>query len=259
MLMIHHQPHNSKGNYNYNAFAYQNCHWSPHFHKNFEMIYVISGEIQMTVGGNTSTMQAEDYCLVLSNQIHAIDPSPNSLIWIAVFSEQFVPYFAKHIKELEGVSSVFRCDSDVDELLKSNLIFSEGSLMMKKACFYAFCDQFMKKIPLEKRKNRNDELICKIIDYVSEHYKENLSLYVLAKEFGYEYHYLSRLLNTGYRLNFSTLVNQYRVDCAIDLLTNTDMSITDIAMYSGFHSLRTFNHTFKAITGHTPSGYIESV
>ena len=257
--MIHHQPHNSKGNYNYNAYTYQNCHWKHHFHTNFEMIYVINGKIQVTVGSNTSTMQAGDYCLVLSNQVHAIESFQSSLIWIAVFSEQFVPYFSKHIKELEGRFSVFRCDPDVDELLKSNLIFSEGSLMMKKACFYAFCDQFMRKVPLEKRKSRNDELICKIIDYVSANYKDTISLDSLARELGYEYHYLSRLLNTGYRLNFSTLVNQYRVDCAIDLLTNTDMSITDIAMSSGFHSLRTFNHTFKSITGHTPSGYTDSV
>ena len=41
--MIFHQPHNSKTNYNYNAFFYQKEKWDPHFHKNFEVIYVLEG------------------------------------------------------------------------------------------------------------------------------------------------------------------------------------------------------------------------
>ena len=47
--MIVHQQHNSPGNHNYNAFLYENCEWFYHFHKNYELIYILSGEMELTL------------------------------------------------------------------------------------------------------------------------------------------------------------------------------------------------------------------
>lgn len=257
--MVNHQRDNSKGNYNYNAYTYARPHWAPHFHSNFEMIYVLRGKILVTVNENSAVMSEGEYCLVLSNQIHSMESLEGALVWIAVFSEQFVPLFAKQIKDWEGQRSTFVCDEEIDRFLKAKLILSEGDLLIKKACFYAFCDQFIKKVPLEKRNLRNNELICRIIDYVATHFKETISLEILAKELGYEYHYLSRLLHRSYHIDFSNLVNQYRMDHAIQLLGETDLSITDIAMSSGFRSIRSFNYTFKKLTGSTPTVFMKNL
>ena len=43
--MILHQIGNSQSNYHYNAYIYQSCYWEPHFHKSFELIYVIDGTV----------------------------------------------------------------------------------------------------------------------------------------------------------------------------------------------------------------------
>ena len=255
MLMILHQPWNSKGNYNYNANVYFNTDWAPHFHKNFELIYVLDGKLSLSVSGKAEEMKAGDCALVLPNQIHSFEPNGQSAFWIAVFSEQFIPHFAKQIEQYEGERSVFRCEESVDDFVRENLIFSESSVTMKKACFYAICDQYCQQVVLCERKTQNDELICRILDYVGTHYREDLSLSDVAEQFGYEYHYLSRILNQGYHINFSGLVNEYRVDHAIRLLEQSDKSITDIAMESGFRSIRNFNYVFRAITGTTPKKY----
>ena len=253
--MIHHQRGNSRGNYNYNAFTYRNQDWAPHFHKNFELIYVKEGALSLTVGGMTEEMSEDEYALILSNQIHSFEPVGHSVIWVAIFSEQFVPQFAASIEKLEGERSVFSCSESVDNFVKCNLIDSDSTTTMKKACFYAVCDEYRRNVPLTERKLRNDELIIKILDYVSEHYLEDISLSALADEFGYEYHYISRILNRGYRIKFSELVNEYRVNKAIELLSDKDKSITDIALESGFHSIRNFNHVFKQVTVVTPGSY----
>lgn len=255
-LKIFHQKWNSKGNYNYNANTYFNTDWMPHFHKNFELIYVLDGKLLLTVNGNTELMEAGDYALILSNQVHSFQSEGRSNIWIAIFSEQFVPHFANYVEKSEGKRSVFRCEESVHAFVLENLLYAESSITMKKACFYALCDQYLRQIPLTERKSCNDDLICRVLDYVEEHYRENISLTSVADHFGYEYHYLSRILNQGYHIRFSTLVNEYRVDRAIRLLETTDKSITDVALESGFQSIRNFNHVFQSVTGNTPGNYL---
>lgn len=254
--MILHQQCNSRGNYNFNANIYTDRGWVPHFHKNFELIYIMEGALTLTVNGKSETMHTGDYGLILENQIHSFEPCGHSKIWIAIFSEQFVPHFAGYIEKLEGEGAVFRCSESVDLFIKDNLMSSQSSITMKKACFYAACDEYIKSVPLAERKSRNDDLICRVLDYIKAHFMEDISLASVAEAFGYEYHYLSRILNRAYSISFSAIVNEYRVDKAIELLTATEKSVTDIAMESGFRSIRSFNHAFRRITGTAPREYV---
>ena len=50
-------------------------------------------------------------------------------------------------------------------------------------------------------------------------------------------------------------VNIYRLETATQLLEETNESICSIALKSGFQSVRSFNHFFKASTNTTPSQY----
>ena len=59
MDMIVHQQHNSLGNHNYNAFFYDNCEWFYHFHKNYELIYILSGEVELTLNGTGYLLAAD--------------------------------------------------------------------------------------------------------------------------------------------------------------------------------------------------------
>lgn len=256
--MIVHQEHNSKGNYNYNSHLYSYMNWYTHFHKNFELIYLLDGKVSLTVNGRTEQMNSGDCALILSNQIHSFTEQIPSSGWIAVFSEQFVPHFTRHIDHFEGQRSVFCCDEEIRALLLRYLIQkpeNESSITMKKACFYAVCDQFLQKIPLVERKEEHEEFLCRVFDYIAEHYTENCSLASIAEQFGYEYHYLSRILNQKYHIQFSHLLNEFRVDHAVRLLENTDQSITEIAMASGFQSIRNFNHVFQSMLGVPPGQY----
>ena len=201
--MIIHQPTNSRGNYNYNSYTYVNFGYPAHIHKNFELIYAFDKELILTVNGRVERIKSGEYALILPNQVHSIEYTKGAKAWIAVFSIQFIPHFANRVEKHEGVRSVFQCSDAVNEFLLENLIFSEGSITMKKACFYAVCDQYLKCVPLQERKAKNDELICNIIDYIENHFKEKISLTYVANEFGYEYHYVSRILNQHYNINFT--------------------------------------------------------
>ncbi len=250
--MIQHQAGNSKGNYNYNIYTYFNTNWAPHMHGNMELIYALSGEITITVNGRKEIIRKGDIALILANQIHSISSNMPSSMCIAVFSEQFVPFFSNRYKSVEGKCSVFRPTPETDALIKANLLYRDCSIMMKKACLYAVCDEYSRAVPTQERKIGDEDLICRIMKYIADHYTENITLADIARVFSYEYHYLSRLMNRSYHISFSAILNQYRVDHAVNLIKTTSDPITDIAASSGFSSIRNFNHAFKSITGTSP-------
>ncbi len=77
----------------------------------------------------------------------------------------------------------------------------------------------------------------------------------IAAEFGYEYHYLSRLLNRRYNIRFRKILNEYRIEAAVREIEKGEKGITEIALSCGFQSIRTFNDVFFAEKGVSPSEY----
>ena len=83
-----------------------------------------------------------------------------------------------------------------------------------------------------------------------------LSLATLARQLGTNTGHLSRALNEGLGLGFSTFVNGLRcetVAAAIDPGGNGDL--LDLALDAGFSSKASFNRAFQARYGTTPSTY----
>ncbi|RZV37957.1 MAG: AraC family transcriptional regulator [Chromatiales bacterium] len=87
------------------------------------------------------------------------------------------------------------------------------------------------------------------------HLQPGLSLQELARRFGMNQAYVSRALNQGFRLSFSSFINGLRVEHAKVLLDEGRMSLLDVAMASGFGSKASFNRAFKLFSGLTPSAY----
>ena len=251
--MIYHQPHNSRGNYNYNFVSYKDTVYKPHFHRNLEFILCVEGEVFVSVSGKSRVLLPKQAALVLSNQIHSFEASGNAQIWVAVFGEDYVPKFCSMLKGRQGETAFFTLSEPIFDMVKKCLIDRDGGLLLRKGCFYAICDDYLKNATLVQVKKNNDFIVGQMLDEIAERYSENISLKTLAEKFGYEYHYLSRLLNKGYGINFNQLLNSYRVEAAAELLQTTDLTVTEIAEKSGFQSIRNFNLVFKQIIGQTPA------
>ena len=172
-----------------------------------------------------------------------------------VFSEEYVPAFASHIKGLDSKEPIFRLTDSVRNFFYKNIIEDQTSIFMRKACFYAICDEFLSKVKLKERTDTDKESIVRILDWIEVHFTENISLREVASVFGYEYHYLSRLFNKSYGISFTDLLNGYRIERATELLQSTTLPITNIALTSGFQSVRNFNLVFRSITGQSPKEF----
>ena len=73
----------------------ENFSFPPHFHENYEFVYVSEGLIQIEIFGNAYNISAGEGALVLPNQPHTFHTPEHSVIWIAIFSPDHIPELKK--------------------------------------------------------------------------------------------------------------------------------------------------------------------
>lgn len=93
------------------------------------------------------------------------------------------------------------------------------------------------------------------LDYIGAHYMEELTLDDIADEVGFSKYHFTRLFKQYTNSTFSNYLSHKRINAAEELLAEPDLSITEIALQSGFSSISTFNRIFKQQKDCTPSEY----
>jgi AraC-like DNA-binding protein len=254
MSSVFYQPHNSKGNYNYNIFIYEPCEYAYHFHKNFELVYILDGELEVQVDGKQALMKKDQFLLVLPNSIHYYHTPQYSKVWVGVFSEDFISEFSKIIHGKERSELIFNCTEVELAYLKSALLADDqlSDILALKASLYIICNRYLKTDQWGERISFDADLAHQIIDYVEENFLRNITLADVAQAFGYEYHYFSRCFSNIFHMNFKTFLNQFRFDYAKRLIMDSNLDMTTIAMESGFGSLRNFNRIYNKFAKNTP-------
>ncbi len=106
-----------------------------------------------------------------------------------------------------------------------------------------------------------DELYDKILNIivVQKKYRDSdYSAKDLAKELKTNTRYLSAVINSRFGMNYSCLLNEYRIKDAVHLLTDRryqDKNVEEISVLVGFANRQSFYAAFYKHVGETPNGY----
>lgn len=111
---------------------------------------------------------------------------------------------------------------------------------------YSNCKEYL----IEKHEN---EHIKKAIIYIHNHLGDNLSLQSVCEAINLNHCYLCDLFRREVHMTFSEYVLQQRISLAKQLLRNTNLSMSFIAMRCGFNTASYFCTCFKKVEGVTPS------
>lgn len=106
--------------------------------------------------------------------------------------------------------------------------------------------------------NKQREYIEKfniIFEYINNNYMEDITLENIADVAGFSKFHFSRLFKQFTDMSFYDYLNQRRVKEAEKLLLNPNLTITEVAMRSGFSSISTFNRVFKSFKECTPTEF----
>ena len=108
------------------------------------------------------------------------------------------------------------------------------------------------QIGKENYSNKSWGYIRTACNYISEHSSENITQADVATYTGLSPYYFSKLFNEYTDMSFPAYLAGIRVQSAIQLLSNEQLSITECAFMAGFQSTTTFNKVFLELTGCTP-------
>lgn len=107
-----------------------------------------------------------------------------------------------------------------------------------------------------------DELIFQQLQtlFEQEHVflNQDLTLVELSRQLGTNKTTLSRIINSSLHKNFPTILNEYRINEAVKLLTdkkNNRYKMEVISEMCGYHNRQAFHAAFKKETGLTPNDF----
>ena len=113
--------------------------------------------------------------------------------------------------------------------------------------------------------DKNAELIQKFNNYMMDekpYLLSDLKIDDICPVLGTNRTYLSKAINDAYHKNFSSVINEFRVKAARQILTDSKydhLSIEAVGEMSGYNSKVAFHKNFKKITGLTPSYFKDSL
>ena len=93
------------------------------------------------------------------------------------------------------------------------------------------------------------------LNFINANYMNDISVEDAARSAGFSKFHFSRLFKQFTEQTFCGYLNQRRINAAETLLLNPRLSVTDVALQSGFSSLSTFNRAFRTLKSCTPSEF----
>ena len=102
---------------------------------------------------------------------------------------------------------------------------------------------------------KNSISLSNICSYISEHFTEDLSLEDVSEYAGFSKFHFERIFRDYTGMTFYQYLQQMRINYSQTLLSNPELSVTDISYQAGFASCTAFTRAFKKSTGYPPSQF----
>ncbi len=249
-----------------------------HDHDFVEIVYVIEGAGRHSINGEEFTVKAGDLLFINYGCTHSFTLEDKMLAYNLMIR---VDYFTKNMMKSDNLFYILALTSfekiqhelndkgplvsfdysergDICALFKNieqELSKDElaKSLILDSYINVILCKVFRKIFVKDSEK---DLLIPQdILDYITEHFNEKISLSDLSQRCFYNPAYFSRLFKKAFNMSFTDYIMDVRLKRCCELLKNSDYTIERIIEECGFSDRNTFYERFKNKYGCTPSEY----
>lgn len=251
-----------------------------HSHTFFELVYVYDGSCTQIISGQTLPMKTGDFCVIPPGVEHSISVFDESIVInILLRRSTLHNMFYNFLNTPNKLSSFFLNNiytkrandyilfhSGIDPTLKEAFIWMLWESMNKQEyyyqcitdtlliVFYLLVRNYSESVQTPRFSDRLDVQRYAIIQYIQDNYRD-VTLSTVAKRFHYSNEYTSRLIKDLMGMTYSEIVRTIRIERSQDFLSNTTMTIANIAEATGYDTPEHYIRQFKKHTGITPSAF----
>lgn len=241
-----------------------NPNFPTHIHNDVEVIYIKKGRGNAFCNGEIYTLKEGDFFFVFPNQIHSysgFDEGSDSVLLI-INPDSVLGYneiFDKKYPITPVCSDKYVSDTALTLL---NLAFEEYKKCPDKKYVLSLISSFLGFL-LESYElneiNATNDCTSKILQFCKQHYKEDISIKDVMSALNISRSHISHIFSEKLKISFCDYINSLRLSKSISLFDNKQYSISEIALLSGFPTIRTFNRAFAKQFNLTPSEYRKAI
>lgn len=232
-----------------------------HVHKVVECVHIFSGSIRMNIGGQLLDVFPGDTVAIFPSVAHSYEfISPEAKGLCTIFLPDAIAEFADTFRVMRPVSPLLPADehdAPLNEAIERLQVISrkENSPLIT-SYLHVFLAHLFTHLDLQPLEDHVDvSLTQQVLQYLSQHFLEELTLDSVARALGISRSHLSHIFSAQLRINFRRYINTLRIDHACVLLKETDMTITEICYACGYNNPRTFHRAFLEERSMQPSEY----
>ena len=246
-----------------------------HWHDEFEIIYVKSGFLTVSISGENYIGKPGDAFVVSPGNLHFMGSQTGNVDYFTfLFPLKYISFRTDDIlddKLLEPLNSGHLIISpEIEDTVKEQceqLVEIYGAKkeesqskitaqIKTKIILLQFILELWKKgFIVENDTSGRNTVEKEMVSYI----QQNFTGKILLKEFGEQFHlsekYISRYFKEHFHITISQYVTYLRLEHAKQLLQDTDIPVTEVAMQSGYQNVSYFIRSFKKTYGMSPLKY----
>ena len=238
-------------------------HSTPHVHNYTELFYIVGGQGQFSIDDELFPVSANQLVIVNSNIAHtevSYDAHPLEYIVIGIEGLEL---------SVDGNNGgrfcIFSFPQGNQALTCMQNILQE--MQAREPYHQTLCQAYMEILVVQLMRDAsfsgasvsadpvNSRQCTMIRRYIDSHYKEPLTLDLLAEKANVNKYYLSHIYKEAYGISPISYMIVCRIQEGKRLLADTDLSLSQISSILGFSSPSYFSQSFRKAEGISPVEY----
>ena len=241
-----------------------------HFHnEEYEILHILSGDGAIVIKNKLYELSENIVFFINGKDTHYTSPqTPNKYIRNKIIFSQ---------KTLQQLSNILSVENIIENLFSNGgtaiVLTTETSAEIDKYFFnlsktdknttnqninifiniFSIIDTALKSNITKAKRLKNK--VTDILSYIDQNLSEKISLNDICEKVNLSKYYMCRKFKNSVGMTVMEYIEFSRISKAKELLINTDETISETAIKTGFDSAAYFSKIFKAHTGMTPTNY----
>ena len=246
-----------------------------HWHNELEIIYVKTGFLNVNISGESYVGNSGESFVVSPGNLHFMGSQTGDVDYYTfLFPLRYIAFQIDDLYDdtiveplnngkymiMPQIGDVIKdiCESliDIYSMKNNNNKQKLDAQIETKMKLLQFIQRMWQKdFIINNDTNGRTMMEKEMISYIQQNFTTKISLNKFGAQFHLSEKYISRYFKEHFHITLSQYVNHLRLEYARQLLQDTTLPVTEIAMQSGYQNVSYFIRSFKKTYGVPPLRY----